>query len=132
MLVGSTAASLSDFRATPTNHLYPWVEAHANVITGIINNDFYAKPEWSEGINFILIVVGGTLLCILLPFLSPFWQLATVGILVTAIVMFDFWLWGSQKFVIDSVVPVLNALLIGTFNLAYGFLRNCIQFLLTD
>ncbi|GAA5317321.1 MAG: adenylate/guanylate cyclase domain-containing protein [Candidatus Pelagadaptatus aseana] len=124
ILVGSTASSLSDFRATPTNHLYPGVEAHANVITGIINNQFYAQPDWSHGINFVLILVGGGLLSLLLPFLSPFRQLALVSVLILGIAAFDYWLWSNEKFVIESVVPILTLLLLGIFNMAYGFVIN--------
>lgn len=124
ILIGSTASSLSDFRATPTNHLYPGVEAHANVITGIINNQFYAQPDWSHGINFMLIVIGGILLSLLLPFLSPFPQLTLVSVLVLGIATFDYWLWTREQFVIESIVPILTLLLLGVFNMIYGFIIN--------
>lgn len=124
VLIGATAAALSDFRATPTNHLYPGVEAHANVITSILHNRFIEQPEWSHGINFMLIVAGGLVLAILLPFLSPLAQLGSVAVLLGAIVGFDYWLWIQHRFIIDSVVPTLTILLIGAFNVAYGFIIN--------
>lgn len=124
VLIGATAASLSDFRATPTNHLYPGVEAHANVITGILNQEFIDQPEWSHGINFVLIVAGGLALSLALPFLPPLAQLASVAVLLSGIIAFDYWLWIEHRFIIDSVVPILTILLIGVFNMAYGFIIN--------
>jgi adenylate cyclase len=124
ILIGSTAASLSDFRATPTNSLYPGVEAHASVINGIISNSFSAQPEWSHGINFVLIISAGIFLSILLPLLSPAKQLLCVLLFLCGIIGFDYWLWVSKNFMIDSIVPILNIILIGTFNMAFGFIIN--------
>ena len=124
ILIGSTAASLSDFRATPTNSLYPGVEAHASVIAGIINNSFSAQPEWSYGINFVLIIVAGLILSLMMPFLEPSRQLLCLVLLLGSIITFDYWLWISQRFIIDTVVPILNIFLIGIFNLTFGFIIN--------
>jgi len=124
ILIGSTAAALSDFRATPTNALYPGVEVHANVISGIINHRLFTKPEWSHGINFLLIVLSGLSLAIALPRLSPIRQLVSASLLIALVIAVDQWLWVSKQFAIDTVVPVLNLLFIGTFNMAYGFVIN--------
>jgi adenylate cyclase len=124
ILIGSTAASLSDFRATPTNSLYPGVEAHASVIAGIINNNFSAKPEWSYGINFVLIIIAGLILSLMMPFLEPSRQLLCLVLLLGSIITFDYWLWISQRFIIDTLVPILNIFLIGMFNLTFGFIIN--------
>ena len=124
VLIGSTAAALSDFRATPTNALYPGVEVHANVISGIINQRLFTKPEWSHGINFLLIVISGLALALSLPRLSPVKQLVSATLLISLVIAVDQWLWISKNFAIDTVVPVLNLLFIGTFNMAYGFVLN--------
>lgn len=124
ILIGSTAAALSDFRATPTNALYPGVEVHANVISGIINDQLFTKPEWSHGINFLLIVISGLLLALILPRLNPVQQLLTATVLVALLIAVDQWLWITSQFAIDTVVPVMNLIFIGTFNMAYGFVIN--------
>jgi len=124
ILIGSTAAALSDFRATPTNALYPGVEVHANVISGIINDQLFTKPEWSHGINFLIIVISGLMLALILPRLSPLRQLLLATSLVALVIAVDQWLWVSSQFAIDTVVPVMNLVLIGTFNMAYGFVIN--------
>ena len=81
----------------------------------------YSKPEWAHAVNLSLLVISGLLLAIALPRLSPITQLLTSSSLLASIYIADYWLWVNKQFAIDTVVPLLNIVVIGIFNMAYGF-----------
>ena len=122
MLIGSTAASLADFRATPTERLFPGVEVHASIISSLLDNQFYAKPEWTRGLCFSLIVATGIILSLLLPLLSAPMQVITTLVFGLCIWLTDDWLWRERRFVIDAVVPILTIMSIGGLNILWAFL----------
>jgi adenylate cyclase len=72
VLIGTSAAGLSDLRATPFSSTFPGVEVHATVIDNILSNDPFTYDIYTEiGITYTLIAVGGILLSALLAFTGP-------------------------------------------------------------
>ena len=121
-LIGTTAQGLFDLRATPMQPVYPGVEAHANLIAGMLDNRFPVTPSWGDGANFLLTLGTGLVLALALPFLP-----ALTLVFVTALVgggqfAFNFWLWASKGYVLSLAPLLILILLLASFNLAYGFL----------
>ena len=121
VLVGSTAAGLLDLRATPVQRAYPGVEIHANLISGILDNNIKARPAYTLGAEFALLLLAGLLLTFSLPALNPpKATLLALGVLasVLAIVAVS-WLYANL------VLPIATLLLmIGSIyfvNMSYGF-----------
>ena len=128
VLVGSTAAAMSDFRATSTNHLYPGVEVHANMIEAIISNRFLLNPTKAR-VTFTILLIAGLMLAILLPLMSPGGQVASLAAFLASVLAVDYWLWITQLLVIN-VVPALLTIVLLKFNPGYGFIlssRNRLQ-----
>ena len=71
ILVGTSAPGLMDMRATPVDEVYPGVEIHANMISGILQQSIKSNPTYTMGVEVILILVIGITLSFLLPLLSP-------------------------------------------------------------
>ncbi len=72
VLVGTSAAGLSDLRSTPFSNVFPGVEVHATVIDNILKQDAFKYDKFTETIIIYLIVIlGGLALTIILTFASP-------------------------------------------------------------
>ncbi|WP_111978365.1 CHASE2 domain-containing protein [Algibacillus agarilyticus] len=61
VLLGTNAAGLLDLRTTPFANTYPGVEVHANLISGILNQNLYQSPKhklkFEIGLMLILTLV---------------------------------------------------------------------------
>lgn len=71
VLIGTSAPGLMDMRATPVDAVYPGVEIHANMIAGIIDQNFKQRPPYVVGVEVMLLLAGGVALSLLLPLLTP-------------------------------------------------------------
>ncbi len=62
VIVGSTAPGLQDLRSTPVGAVYPGVETHANVLSGLLDGTTWIKPDYAIGYDvFWLLLLGGLL-----------------------------------------------------------------------
>ncbi|MES9956212.1 MAG: adenylate/guanylate cyclase domain-containing protein [Sedimenticola sp.] len=130
-LVGSSAKGLFDLRSTPVHPLLPGVEVHANVIAGMLDYGDISKglkypyaPKWSEGANFSIIVVLGTLLAVLMPFLSVIWILMASLLSVFGLAWFNFWIWSDLHLLVAVTTPLMMIALLTVFNLFLGFVTE--------
>ena len=55
VLLGTTAPGLMDLRATPVQSNYAGVEVHANIISGILDNNIKERPAYTQGAEFMLL-----------------------------------------------------------------------------
>jgi adenylate cyclase len=120
VLIGTTAPGLLDLRATPMGTLYPGVEIHANLISGILDGNIKESPLWTKGINLGLLVLLGALLVFGLPFTGPLWaSVISVGVLAVALAIN---LLSYSAGIVLPLASLLAALLsIYLMNIAYGY-----------
>lgn len=71
ILVGTTAPGLLDLRATPVAEVYPGVEVHASMISGILDQNLKEQPAYMLGAEVVWLLLVGIALSLLLPLLSP-------------------------------------------------------------
>jgi len=121
VLVGTTAPGLLDLRATPVDPVYPGVEIHANLITGMLDGNIKQKPSYVLGAEFMILLVSGLVMALLLPLLTPLIStlatvLALLLALVTNMVVFHF-----GHVVLPLASGLVMILLLFTHNMAYGF-----------
>jgi len=67
VLVGATAAGISDIKSTPVSTVHPGVELHATVIDNILTQNFIMRPTWSRIYDLFAIITLGVLIGIALP-----------------------------------------------------------------
>lgn len=120
VLVGATAPGLMDLRNTPVQDIYPGVEVHANLIAGMLDGNVKQQPPYSEGLEFIALVLVGLVLMIVLPRCNPLQALMLfVGMLVV-IILINLYAW--QR---NLVLPLASLLILATIlfvlNMSYGF-----------
>jgi adenylate cyclase len=84
VLVGTSAPGLFDLRATPVESVFPGVEIHANLISGMLDQVVKASSDTRPLAESAFLIAAGVVLAVLLPFLSPTRSLlAAIGVAVT-------------------------------------------------
>lgn len=121
VLVGATAAGLLDLRSTPVQNIYPGVELHANVISGILDEWIRHRPAYVVGYEFVTIAVIGLLLTGLLPFLAPLWLSAATAGVAALLVAGNLFAWTGADLVLPLAGPLLLVVVLFVFHVAWGF-----------
>jgi len=121
VLIGTTAPGLYDLRTTPVQKQYAGVEIHANLISGILDQNIKQSPAYVVGVEFIQILLIGCLLTLLLPLLSPLWAtFATLVIsAITISINITFWQYGNL--VIPLAASLVLIFIIFVTDMSYGF-----------
>jgi adenylate cyclase len=104
VLVGTSAAGLSDLRSVPFAKTYPGVEIHANVIYGILHDLFVRRPAlW---VTVITLLGLGTITGVAAFSLRPVrGALLIVGLLLSYLVVADV-LFETQALWLEVIRPV--------------------------
>ncbi|MFW5969133.1 MAG: CHASE2 domain-containing protein [Halofilum sp. (in: g-proteobacteria)] len=121
VLVGATAAGLLDLRSTPVQNVYPGVEVHANIISGILDERIKRKPAYLPGYEFLMIAVLGIGLTAVLPLLSPLWLSAAAAGATFLVVSTNLMAWNGADLVLPLASPVVLIALLFVFHMAWGF-----------
>jgi len=120
-LIGTTAPGLLDLRATPVGGVYPGVEIHANLITGMLDGTIKLKPPYMLGAEVVLLLLAGSAMVLLLPLLSPL--RATLASLVVLLFILTinlvFWHYGNMVLPLGS--SLLMVLTLFALNMSYGY-----------
>jgi adenylate cyclase len=124
VLFGTTAIGIYDVRSTPVESVYPGVEVHASLIAGILDGSFPYEPSWALGANVGLLVLIGVTSILLAPFLSPLVIMILSLLSMALVTTLNLWLWSSEGIVLAIVAPLVLIVLIGTSDLAYGFMKE--------
>ena len=121
VLLGTTAPGLMDLRATPVQSNYAGVEVHANIISGILDNNIKKRPAYTQGAEFILLLLAGLLLAFKLPKLNPLKAvLLTLAVLAVMLAInFASWQYANLVLPIASLLVMIS--LIYLLNMSYGY-----------
>ena len=121
VLVGTTAAGLLDLRAAPVQGNYPGVEMHANLISGILDNNIKQRPAYTQGAEFLLLLLLGLLLALFLQVLNPLKAtLLTLAVLIVVLVI-NVASWQYANLVLPLAASLLMIGLIYLLNMSVGF-----------
>jgi adenylate cyclase len=124
VMFGTTAVGLYDLRSTPVQSVFPGVEVHANIIAGILDGRFPFEPSWAAGANVAILLGLGVLSVLVVPFISPIVIMLLSLVFMGLVITLNLWLWTSQGIVLAVVAPLALIAMIGTVDLAYGFLTE--------
>jgi adenylate cyclase len=120
-LLGASAAGLLDLRSTPVGQRYIGVEAHANLIAGLLDNNIRQQPAYSDGLEFTLLFVVGLLLALVLPRLAPLSALALVVIMLAATMAGNLYLWTAHGLVVPLASLLVYTVLAAMLQITYRF-----------
>jgi adenylate cyclase len=121
VLLGTSASGLLDLRATPVGNVYPGVEVHANIISGILNQSIRNLPDYTSGLQVVTIVFLGLLMVLLQPRLSPGWNIFLLLGLIMLLGSINMYFWN-----VGVVLPLASELLLIVWlfliHMSYGYL----------
>jgi len=121
VLVGTSAPGLMDMRSTPVGEVYPGVEVHANMISGILNQDIKQNPPYVLGANVLMLLVIGVALAILLPILSPIQgTLLSAGVLLFEVTVSGS-LWQFGNIALPLAGGLIMVFTLFALNMTYGY-----------
>jgi adenylate cyclase len=121
VLLGTTAAGLMDLRATPMQNVYPGVEVHANMVAGILDGNIKQNPAYTQGIEFILLLLVGSLLAFSLPNLSPSSATMLTALCLSLLLGLNWLAWQAGHLALPLAALLVTISALYMFNMAYGF-----------
>ena len=121
ILIGTTAPGLLDLRSTPVAEAFPGVEVHANLISGILDQNLKERPAYMLGAEVVWLLLIGISLSFLLPLFSPAKAiLASVFTLVSTAGM-SLVVWQSGNVLMPVANSLLMIALLFALNMSYGY-----------
>ncbi len=120
VIVGTTAIGLKDLRTTPVSEVYPGVEVHANLISGLLDGRIPVKPDYAIGFEVLLLVFAGLVLALGLPLLN-----ATLAVLLSVFVVLGLFALNYYMYTQGLVFPLAGSLAMAVaafaLNMSYGY-----------
>lgn len=120
-LVGTSAPGLLDLRSTPVDSVYPGVEVHANMIAGMLDGTIKQKPPYMLGTEVTLLLLGGIVLSLLLPFLGPLKATLVSLVAVLLITGINLVVWSGAGLIMPLASSVLMSITLFALNMSYGY-----------
>jgi adenylate cyclase len=108
ILVGSTAPGLFDLKPTPVSAVFPGVEVHANLLSGLLDGRLPVQPDWTRGAEVLQIALATVAMVLVLPRLGAAQALAFTTSLAILLVCLNLWLYRAR----DLVLPLASSLLL--------------------
>jgi adenylate cyclase len=121
VLIGTTAPGLLDLRATPVDPVYPGVEVHANMISGMLDGNIKQRPPYVVGAEFVLLLASGLAMALLLPLLSPLVSTVMTLAVLAAVLAVNMLVYLEGGLVLPLASGLVMILALFTLNMAYGF-----------
>jgi adenylate cyclase len=121
ILVGTTAPGLLDYRVTPVGESYAGVEAHANLISGLLDGRLAVMPDYALGYDIAVLVVAGLALAFALPVLSAARAVLLSAAVIAAVVGLNTWLYLGGGLVLPLAAALVMAITAFALNMSYGY-----------
>jgi adenylate cyclase len=125
VIMGTTAQGLFDLRATPVDEIYPGVEIHANMISGLLENRLLASPAFVRGAEVLLMIVSIIIMMFLVFWVNPLWSIMIAIAMSGGIIWVNLWFWTHLQLVIPLASTLVMIWTLFLFNMGLGyFLEN--------
>jgi adenylate cyclase len=121
VLVGTTAPGLLDLRATPVGQIYPGVESHANLISGLLDGRIPVRPDYATGYEVLVLCAIGLLLGLALPALGAAAASALALGTFMGVAALNVGLYIGANLVFPLASALLLILLTFALNMSYGY-----------
>ena len=121
VLVGTTAPGLQDLRVTPVSEIYPGVEAHANVISGLLDGNILVKPDYAIGYEVVVLTLAGLVLAFALPLVTATRAVILSMVVVAVLGALNLWLYLSYGLVLPLAGALTMAATAFALNMSYGY-----------
>ncbi len=120
-IIGATAPGLQDLRSTPFGSIYPGVEIHANVLAGILDDNFRWQPAYTKGAEVLAVLVFGLIIALVLPALSAIMATVMLLLMITAAGWLNLYLWDAQMHVLPLASTLIAVFGVYMLNMIFGY-----------
>jgi len=107
ILIGTTAVGVGNTHLTPISSNMNEPELNANIVTSILNQDFYTRPDWANNAEYGLLFLVLVYLMVALPNLGAGIAAFLSFIFLTLLIGGGQYLMISEKLWIKSTTPAL-------------------------
>jgi adenylate cyclase len=121
VLVGTTAPGLLDLRVTPVSEVYPGVEAHANLISGMLDGKVFIKPDYAIGFEVVILLLAGLTLALALPLVTAMRAVLLSLAVMFCIVALNSWMYLGFGLVLPVASAIIMILASFALNMSYGY-----------
>jgi adenylate cyclase len=121
VLVGTSAPGLQDARSTPVGNVYPGIEIHANLISGILDGTIKHEPGYANAAQALTLLVAGLLMIFVFPWRSPLRATLASVVLLALVVAGDFALWQYGNWVLPIASSVVLIVALFGLNMSLGY-----------
>src|SRR5688572_4699689 len=121
VLIGASAPGLLDIRPTPVAKEYIGVEAHANLVAGILDSAIRYRPAMAPRIELAVLVLFGLIAALWIARLSPLNGLAQVLLLIVGWSALNLTVWSRNGIVLTLAGPIAYLLVTALLQLAYSY-----------
>jgi adenylate cyclase len=121
ILVGTTTPGLQDLRVTPVGETYPGVETHANLLSGLLDERMYVRPDYAVGYDVVILLLSGLTLAFALPVLSATRAMLTSILVLAGVLGLNVWLYAAEGLVLPLATAVVMVVTAFALNMSYGY-----------
>lgn len=121
ILFGTSAPGLKDLRVTPVESRYAGVEAHANLIAGILDENIPVTPDYMPAVEALVLLLSTLVLTALVLHLSPRFALLGTVLWLAAVTGLSFYLWSQQQVVMPLAAATLLTIGLYVTLTVYGY-----------
>ena len=121
VIVGTTAPGLGDLRTTPVSAIYPGMEVHANLLSGILDNRIKQRPRYTDAVELLVLLAAGLAMIFLFPWRSPLQATAAALLLLLALALGNLALWQYANAILPLASALLLMALLYVWNMSYGY-----------
>ena len=112
VLIGASAAGLSDIRTSPVAKAMPGVEIHAQLLETVLAQQNLVRPNYALGLELAVVLFAGMVLVLLVPRLGASWTILVPAAVAAAMGAVSWFAFAEHGFLIDPTYPTAAAVLI--------------------
>ncbi len=111
-IVGTSAVGLLDIRSTPVDPVIPGVEIHAQLIEAALHNTYLSRPGWFDAAEMFMVIVGGLLMVVLVPWIGAKWTVALLAVVSVGAAGMSWYLFVEYLFLFDAGFAIVTTFLL--------------------
>lgn len=122
VLIGTSAPGLQDVRTTPVGPVYPGVEAHASMLTAMMDGSTVAVPDYARGFDMLQLLATGLVLALGLSVLPAGGALLLSAAVAALLVGLNVWLYRIHGLAMPLATALTMVLVASAVNMAHGYI----------
>jgi adenylate cyclase len=109
IIVGSSAAGLSDLKSTPLDRAVPGVEFYAQIVESVLDATTLIRPNFAIGLEVTLAIIIGAFLVVTTPLFGASVNLLIGGAVAVLLAATSWHLFTLHRVLIDVSYPIISS-----------------------